>query len=1131
MEEDLTQQILLDTRQSETGIKQLTQAIYDLTKAVGGLGDDVHKSFANLNDSVGKVNESIKELKGESEESGKAFKDSFIGVAATIGIVVEGIERVGSKVLGLIEQGNAITETSNMYYQSLSNVSNEYKNATTQASQFYTSGLAYQRMLHQQLGLNTEQMEKYQAMYFNMLNGQQGITSDLAYRMSENLTNLAIDMSSLFNTDIETMSQKLQSGITGQAKALRQFGIDVTEASMASTLLAYGINESVKSLSYGEKELLRYLTIVRQVNYAEGDFANTFTTSANQLKVLQDEIKTLAQSTGLIFSSTLSNAIIFARAVVRVLQNMVEAIARFLHIDLTGTAENEGKAINGITDKVNNGIGGIGKSIGNATKKAKEFKKQLMGFDEINNITPPGQSSGGAGGLSGGAGGISSALLSALDKADWDLGIGNKVDEINRKIEKLAENPVFKALVAGGIGLGLTKAVSGFVKLASSIGLVSGSVTGLSGAFALLTPFLAIGTIALLVDNYDKAKFKVDEWTQSYIALQKTVDKTYDGMEFETDQFGKTLVTGLEAIGLGIDNLTGGAISRFSDKVADSMMESEGFVKGFGKSFNELKDKISDVKYEFELAKEANVQTIDTAKQYVTELGKITTANGTIRLGYEEQAKTITEELAKATGLQIEVSGNQIKINGEVKKSYKEIEDAINKAIAAKEKELKMVELETEYKKLIELRVEAMSKARVLQEQLTEAENELTKAIESGDQAKIDSAQKAYDETKNSWNAMSMEATKLSNDINKVSQEMKYETTKDITALTADLIKSRAVNGETVQRIYKENKDNWKKTLEDLNTDTKGNLLVLTTSMDTLNEDLAQDWLNLAKSSDEGKKEFNKSITEMDGLTAVKLLTMTKNFEDLDENARLAIWKFAETAPDKYAEAVDQMPEETRKAYLAVMQNIKSTTSEAGTEGQKVANKIKDPIENVKDSSGTWGSHIVTNLAYGISRQTGRGGVLAGAVAGVVSLITRSLQHSVPKEGPLHDDDKWGIHFVQNLANGINSSAYLVDNAVQGIVGDISDPFTSNTGIVVDKNLNANAMVDYSQVSGQISTSIQSGNIAQGIAVAVQQALQRANIQVNVEAHADAGIIVETAVEGINNLTRQTNEFPLEIPI
>lgn len=389
MEEDLTQNIIFEVKQASKGLEELTKLVLELTKAVEKLGDDVNKNFSKLDESVGGVTETLKSLKEDSKETGKDFQDSFLGVAATLGIVVTAIEQIGRKTLGLIEQGNAVTETANMYYQSLNNVADEYRNATNQQSIFYTQGLAYQKMLNEQLGLNTEQMEKYQAMYFNMLNGQQGITSDLAYRMSENLTNLAIDMSSLFNTDIGTMTAKLQSGITGQAKALRQFGIDVTEASMASTLLAYGINESVESLSYGEKELLRYLTIVRQVSYAEGDFANTFYTSANQIKVLKDEIKTLAQSTGLIFSSTLSNAIVFARAVVRVLQSMVEAIAKLLHVDLTGTAENEGKAINGITDKINDGVGGISNSIGGATKKAKEFKKQLMGFDEINNITPP----------------------------------------------------------------------------------------------------------------------------------------------------------------------------------------------------------------------------------------------------------------------------------------------------------------------------------------------------------------------------------------------------------------------------------------------------------------------------------------------------------------------------------------------------------------------------------------------------------------------------------------------------------------------------------------------------------------------------------------------------------------------
>lgn len=1083
--------------------------------------------FGKLQNSINKTAKEADDLGNKGNKSGKSFNDSFLGVAATLGVIVTGLEKLGGKVLDLMEQGNAITETSNMYYQSLNNVSSEYKDATNQQSKFYTSGLAYQKMLHEQLGLNTEQMEKYQAMYFNMLNGQQGITSDLAYKMSENLTNLAIDMSSLFNTDIDTMTQKLQSGITGQAKALRQFGIDVTEASMASTLMAYGIDASVDSLSYGEKELLRYLTIVRQVNYAEGDFSNTFNTSANQIRVLKEEIKTLAQSTGLIFSQALSGAIIFARAVVRVLQQMVTEIAKFFHVDLTGVAENEGKAINGITDGISSGIGKVGNSIGGATKKAKEFKKQLMGFDEINNITPPATSSGGGGGggLGGGVGGINGDLLKALENADWDLGIGDQVDEINKKVEELANNPLFKLLTTGLLAAGIVavgdklgKLISSFGGLKGAAGGAAGGLTGFQSALLAIDIALAAFDIAMMVSGWEDAGVKID-------LLSQNLKKTYDTMGIaggeaaaKTVEILSNIQKPLLAMGVGFDKLTGNAITKWVSSWTDGMF---GMAKGTSFFMQQVDEDLYKVKKTFEETQAANKETIDnmtgSSRSYLAELSKIVDSNGQVKQGYEAIAKTLVGELAEATGMQIELSGNQITLNGEQITSYQSLEQAINDQIAAKEKELNMQALEAQYSALLQER----SKIYV---QLQEANAEYDAAVESGDQKRIQQAQ-------NTVQNLQAENARLSKDIKDTAKEITSQTALEMNKLTADMIKNKQVNSKTVQEIYKTNKDSWKQTLSELDTDTQAELLSLTTSFDNLDQDLAEDWKNLAKSSEDGSKAFNNELLMMDDMTRIKLLSMTGNFEDLDEDAKKSIADFANTSPEKYQQALSGMSSTTRDQFQAMVNSINNKKGELSNASTDAANKIEQPITRTRDKGWTWGNDFTNNLAKGIKYGTIIGGPLGGAVGAVVALIKNKLGHSVPKEGDLHDDDKWGLHFIQNLANGIKNNEGILDKAVQGITTIMSEPFTSNEGIVVDKNVNANSMVDYSAVTGQIKTSINSGNIAEGIAVAVQQALRRANINVNVEAHADAGIIVETAVEGINNITRQTNEFPLEIPI
>lgn len=72
-------------------------------------------------------------------------------------------------------------------------------------------------------------------------------------------------------------------------------------------------------------------------------------------------------------------------------------------------------------------IDGIGDSAGSAGRAAKEFQKQLMGFDEINNLTLPKDSGGGGGG--GGGGEDFSGMFEEMDVssnvADWVSDLKN----------------------------------------------------------------------------------------------------------------------------------------------------------------------------------------------------------------------------------------------------------------------------------------------------------------------------------------------------------------------------------------------------------------------------------------------------------------------------------------------------------------------------------------------------------------------------------------------------------------------------------------------------------------------------------------------------------------------------------
>lgn len=87
-------------------------------------------------------------------------------------------------------------------------------------------------------------------------------------------TPVAGDISSLFNVDYSTVAQNLQSGLIGQSRALYKYGIDITNATLATYAYNLGISKSVSEMTQMEKQQLRVLAILDQSKVSWGDLAN-----------------------------------------------------------------------------------------------------------------------------------------------------------------------------------------------------------------------------------------------------------------------------------------------------------------------------------------------------------------------------------------------------------------------------------------------------------------------------------------------------------------------------------------------------------------------------------------------------------------------------------------------------------------------------------------------------------------------------------------------------------------------------------------------------------------------------------------------------------------------------------------
>ena len=261
------------------------------------------------------------------------------------------------------------------------------------------------------LNLDPARMYEYMGI-FQMLGTGFGIASDKAYILSKNLTQLGFDLASFYDKDYGEVMNNLRSGIAGEAEALRKYGIAIEEASLKEFAHSLNIEKSVHKMTQAEKAQLRYIAIMNQTQKAQGDMGKTITSSANSLRVLKQQFELLGRAIGSLFIPFLQQALPWLIAIVKVATMVVQALAKLLGFKMPTFKKNDG-----IKD-ISIGFDNAKDSATGAGKAAQKLKRQLAGFDELNNLTSPTPSSGGGGG--GGAGGVGGPGLE-FDLPEYDM--------------------------------------------------------------------------------------------------------------------------------------------------------------------------------------------------------------------------------------------------------------------------------------------------------------------------------------------------------------------------------------------------------------------------------------------------------------------------------------------------------------------------------------------------------------------------------------------------------------------------------------------------------------------------------------------------------------------------------------
>ena len=284
----------------------------------------------------------------------------------------------------------------------------------------------YAQKVSEVMGIDPAEWMRNQGVFNTIISGF-GVAGDKAAFMSKNLTQLGYDLASFYNLDFASAMQKVQSGIAGELEPMRRLGYDLSVARLEQERLNLGIDKSVSAMTQAEKSQLRYYAMMTQVTQVQGDMARTLEQPANMLRVLKAQFEQCARAIGNLFIPILVKVLPFAIAVANALREIVAAIAGLFGVTLQ--APDWGDSFGGATA----GSGAIADNMDSAAGSAKELKRYLAGFDELNVL--PDQNQGGGGGGAGVGGGDL-----GLDLPGYDFlknAVTTQIDEWKKKLEPL----------------------------------------------------------------------------------------------------------------------------------------------------------------------------------------------------------------------------------------------------------------------------------------------------------------------------------------------------------------------------------------------------------------------------------------------------------------------------------------------------------------------------------------------------------------------------------------------------------------------------------------------------------------------------------------------------------------------
>lgn len=372
-------------------------------------------------------NKGLKSATNTIKSSGIENSLKNIGKLALAAFSVKAIVNFGKECINL---GSDLAEVQNV-------VDVTFGNLNTEVNKFAENAI-------DKFGLGQTVTKKYVGT-FGAMSKAFGFSNKEALAMSETLTGLVGDVASFYNLSSDEAYTKLKSVFTGETESLKDLGVVMTQNALDQYALANGYGKTTAKMSEQEKVALRYKFVLDKLSLANGDFARTSDSWANQTRVLSLRFNELKATLGQGFINIFTPIVKGINWVLSKLQVLANAFKSFTEM-IFGNAggDNGSSTVSNLATDASNASDAVS-GIGDSAKKAKKDLLGLRGIDEINNLTTSSDDTS----SSSGAGKIDTSGLGDLTNSSMQQ-TNTQMDKFINKAKELVN--VFKQGFSEGFG-------------------------------------------------------------------------------------------------------------------------------------------------------------------------------------------------------------------------------------------------------------------------------------------------------------------------------------------------------------------------------------------------------------------------------------------------------------------------------------------------------------------------------------------------------------------------------------------------------------------------------------------------------------------------------------------------------